>query len=251
MKIIRRNKGISNTILLATDGSVPALVATIRATEMARDRKAKLIVLYVKEQTPVTGMEKMAEDTALGRMPGVDGVQYAEKMAATRNISVEFLTREGPVVREIVHTATERGVETIVIGSSDPRGISGFMLGNVAEAVVKQSPCTVLVIKPTEAEVKAALDMVNGFRAAAAVIDISDITGSKKFRLGLGLFALYIGGYALFTLVGSFDKSVFSQGLLGLNVALVSGLVLIFLAIAMAVGYNWYVVRSETGAGGA
>ena len=44
-KAIRRNKGISNTILLATDGSVPALVATIQATEMARDRKAKLIVL--------------------------------------------------------------------------------------------------------------------------------------------------------------------------------------------------------------
>jgi nucleotide-binding universal stress UspA family protein len=237
--------------LLATDGSIPALVATLKATEMARDRKAKLIVLLVKEQTPVTGMEKMAEDKALGRVPGVDGIQYARKIAAMRNVSAEFQTREGPVVREIVQTATQTGAEAIVIGSSDPRGISGFMLGNVAEAVVKQSPCTVLVIKPTEAEVKAALDMVNGFRAATPTIDITDITGSKKFRLGLVLFALYIGGYALFTLVGSFGKGVFSQRLLGLNVALVSGMALIFIAIAMAIGYNWYVVRSETGRGGA
>jgi nucleotide-binding universal stress UspA family protein len=237
--------------LLATDGSTPALVATIKATEMARDRKAKLIVLLVKEQSPVTGMEKMAEDSALGRMPGVDGMQYARKIAALRNVSAEFQTRTGPVVREIIQTATQAGAETIVIGSSDPRGISGFMLGNVAEAVVKQSPCTVLVIKPTEAEVKAALDMVNGFRTATPAIDIRDITGSRKFRLGLGLFFLYLGGYALFTLVGSFDKGVFSQGLLGLNVALVSGMALIFLAIAMAVGYNWYVVRSEKETGGA
>lgn len=244
----RRNQSISNTILLATDGSIPALVATIKATEMARDRKAKLIVLFVKEQTPVTGMEKLAGDSALGRVPGVDGIEYARKMAATRNVSAEFLIREGPVVREIIQAATRSEAEAIVMGSSDPRGISGFMLGNVAESVVKQSPCTVLVIKPTTAEINVALDMVNGFRTATA-IDISDITGSKKFRLGLGLFSLYIGGYALFTTVGSFDKGVFSQGLFGLNVALVAGMALIFLAIAMAIGYNWYVVRSETDTG--
>jgi nucleotide-binding universal stress UspA family protein len=237
--------------LLATDGSVPALVATIKATEMARDRKAKLIVLQVNEQTPVTGMEKMAGDSALGRVPNVDGIQYASKIAAMKNVRAEFITREGPVVAEIIHTAVKQGAQAIVLGNSDPRGISGFMLGNVAESVVKHSPCTVLVIKPTEAEIKAALDLVNGFRAAAPAIDISDITGSKKFRLGLVLFALYIGGYTLFTLVGSFDKSFFSQGFLSLNVALVSGMALIFIAIAMAVGYNWYVVRTETGTGGA
>ena len=102
----------------------------------------------MKEQTPVTGMEKMAEDTALGRMPGVDGVQLRRGKWMERNVGVGFLTREGPVVREIVDTATERGSRKQSSSGADPRGISGFMLGNVAEAVVKQSPSTVLVIKP-------------------------------------------------------------------------------------------------------
>jgi nucleotide-binding universal stress UspA family protein len=247
----KEESGISNTILLATDGSLPALAATVRATDMARDKKAKLVVLSVKEQTPITSMEKMAGDSALARVPGVDGLDYARKMAGMRNVSAEYITKDGPVVGEIIHMATKVGAETIVIGSSDPRGISGFLLGNVAESVVKLSPCTVLVIKPTPDELKATMEMINGFRETVRTIDISDITGSKRFKLGLVLFAIYLCGYASFTLAGSFDRSLFRQSLLGLNVALVTGMTLIFVAIAIAIGYNWYVDRRETNKGGA
>lgn len=241
---------ISRTILLATDGSLPALAATIRAVEIAHDKKAKLVVLSVKEQTPITRMEKLAEDAALGRLADVDGIEYARKAAARLNVSAEFLTREGPVVGQILQTASEKGADIIVIGSSDPRGISGFILGNVADTVVRQATCSVMVIKPGEAEIKAAFDLVTDTEAIPQRIDISDITGSKKFKIGLVLFTAYLSGYTLFTVVGSFDKSVFRHELLGLNVALISGMALIGTAIAMAIGYNWYVGQIEAKKGG-
>lgn len=236
--------------MLATDGSIPALVATGKAVDLARDQKAKLIVLSVTEQGPVTGIEKMAEDKALLRMPGVDGVDYARQTAASSRVDAEFITREGPVVKEIIDTATARDVRMIVVGTSEPRGIDGFMLGNVAEALVRQAPCSVLVVRPTEAEIKAAMGSIHTLAVPVTKIDISDITGSAKFKLGLGLFAIYIACYAIFTIAGSFYKPLFRVEMFGLNVALIFGAALIFTAIVMAVAYNWYVGRAEN-AGGA
>ncbi|WP_048198591.1 universal stress protein [Methanocella arvoryzae] len=241
---------ISGTILLATDGSLPALAATIQAVELARARKAKLSVLNVREQGPVTGIEKMAENSALRRKPEVDGMEFARRLAGSQSVAAEFLTRDGPVVGEIIRTAADIKADMIIMGASDPRGISGLLLGNVAEAVVKQAHCSVVVIKPTEAEIQTALDILNGAGHKVPAIDISDITGSARFKVGLVLFGLYIAGYSAFTITGSFAKGLFSQGLLGLNVALVSGMVLIAAAILMAIGYSWYAGRMESETGG-
>jgi nucleotide-binding universal stress UspA family protein len=236
--------------LLATDGSIPALVATGKAVDMARDQKARLIVLSVTEQGPVTGIEKMAGDKALLRIPGVDGVDYARQMAAGSKVDTKFITREGAVVREIIDTAVGQNARMIIVGTSEPRGFDGFMFGNVAEALVRQAPCSVLVVRPTEAEIKAAIESIKAPAAPVTKIDISDITGSAKFKLGLGLFAVYLACYALFTLAGSFYKAAFGIRIFDLNVALVFGMFLILMAIVMAVAYNWYVGRKES-AGGA
>lgn len=67
----------------------------------------------------------------------------------------------------------------------------------------------------------------------------------RKFRLGLILFAVYIVGYALFTLAGTFFKGVLMVRIGGLNLGIVSGMIIIISAILIAVLYNWFAGKME------
>ena len=84
------------SILLPTDGSTPALVATAKAVEMAKEREATLIILKVIETAPIVDVERMAESSALMR-PGEDGdgVEYAKELADAERVPFKVLIKEG------------------------------------------------------------------------------------------------------------------------------------------------------------
>jgi uncharacterized membrane protein (DUF485 family) len=67
----------------------------------------------------------------------------------------------------------------------------------------------------------------------------------RKFRVGLILFAVYVVGYALFTLAGTFFRGVLAIRVGGLNLGIVSGMTIIISAIVIAVVYNWYAGKME------
>ncbi|MCX6648058.1 MAG: DUF485 domain-containing protein [Candidatus Bathyarchaeota archaeon] len=67
----------------------------------------------------------------------------------------------------------------------------------------------------------------------------------RKFRVGLVLFVVYIVGYTLFTLAGTFFKGVLMLRLGGLNLGIVSGMLIIVSAIVIAVLYNWFAGKTE------
>jgi uncharacterized membrane protein (DUF485 family) len=69
----------------------------------------------------------------------------------------------------------------------------------------------------------------------------------KKFKVGLVLFAVYIIGYALFTLAGTFFREILTLRLGGLNLGVLSGMTLIISAIVIAVLYNWFAGKMEEG----
>lgn len=52
------------------------------------------------------------------------------------------------VAASIVETASRLGVSLICLGSHGRSGIVKLLLGSVAQAVVEQSPCPVLVVRP-------------------------------------------------------------------------------------------------------
>jgi putative phosphoribosyl transferase len=54
--------------------------------------------------------------------------------------------REGLPWREIVAAATESGADLVVVGSHGRRGAAHFLLGSVAERVVRASPARVLTV---------------------------------------------------------------------------------------------------------
>ncbi|HOL07354.1 MAG TPA: universal stress protein, partial [Methanomassiliicoccaceae archaeon] len=87
-----------STILLATDGSLPALAATVRAVAEAKQRSATLVILRVVEQSPMTSLELASESAALQRPEGEDGIEYAKELAALDRVPTTVMVREGPVV---------------------------------------------------------------------------------------------------------------------------------------------------------
>lgn len=69
----------------------------------------------------------------------------------------------------------------------------------------------------------------------------------KTFRMGLILFTVYIAGYFLFTIAGTFNKNILMTRVLGMNVGIVGGMIIIISAILIAIYYNWYAGQVETG----
>lgn len=234
-------------ILLPTNGSLPALVATREAVRLAREKGATLVILNVVEQDPAMYLEQVSEDLGLKGGTGVDGVLFAQQLASENGVKTEIMVREGAVTGEILRAADEAGVSMIVMGSSNPRGLTGLYLGSVAEAVTKRAKVSVYIIKPTEEEIEAALRLARAPLPSPEENALRAIVHSRKFKVGLGLFAGYGALYTAFTVLGTFGRDAMATRVAGLNLGLVMGMTVILLAITMALAFNYYAVRAERG----
>jgi nucleotide-binding universal stress UspA family protein len=53
----------------------------------------------------------------------------------------------GNPAAEIIHAAEARGIELIVVGRQGMNAVQRFLMGSVADRVVKHAPCDVLVVR--------------------------------------------------------------------------------------------------------
>lgn len=63
-------------------------------------------------------------------------------------LSPTFHLTRGPAQRRIAEMAVELQADLVVMGTVARTGISGFIIGNTAEAILNQLSCSVLAIKP-------------------------------------------------------------------------------------------------------
>ena len=73
--------------------------------------------------------------------------QLEEVRPRNAKIAVRHAFLEGEAASEIVKYAAEVRAEVIVIGTHGRTGLDRLMLGSVAERVVRDAPCSVLVVK--------------------------------------------------------------------------------------------------------
>lgn len=64
---------------------------------------------------------------------------------------VTHVRSEAPAI-EIAQLAADLEADLIVVGTHGRRGMTRFLLGSVAEGVVRLAPCEVLVVRPRETE---------------------------------------------------------------------------------------------------
>ena len=63
------------------------------------------------------------------------------------SIAVAHVFLEGDPAAEIVRHATAAGSDVIVLGTHGRSGVDRLLMGSVAERVMRDAPCSVMVVK--------------------------------------------------------------------------------------------------------
>ncbi len=77
-----------------------------------------------------------------------------KKVLGRVDIDVRKAVRTGVAFVEIIDYAKTEGIDLIVMGTHGRSGIEHILIGNVAEKVVRKSPCPVMTIRPKGKEFK-------------------------------------------------------------------------------------------------
>ena len=144
-------------VLVATDFSAPSQVALNYGRDLARSSGATLHLLHVIQEIPtyygsevgleVANIEKNIElsvqrelDAALAGQDA--GVKVRTAMSHAANIA-----------EAINAYAAANHVDIIVVGTHGRGAVSRFLMGSVAERVVRSAPCPVLTVHAHEGDV--------------------------------------------------------------------------------------------------
>jgi nucleotide-binding universal stress UspA family protein len=147
------------TILLPTDGSDCSSKALTYAVSFAKQYGARIVALHVidrgwEEQTRNAVievghelMQKLHDGYAREARRILETVTSA---GATSGVPVETKMTTGNPHEEIVSAARDLSADLIVMGTHGLTGVSHFLLGSVAEKVVRRAPCPVLTVRRDE-----------------------------------------------------------------------------------------------------
>ena len=142
-------EGTYEKILVATDGSELCKKAVETGIEISKMSGAKLYAIYVIVPTTHSprdfGWEKAAMEHF--RTEGEKATGFVEDAGKAAGVEVESLLLEGHPADKIVEFAEENDVDMIVMGTLGKSGLDRFLLGSVAENVVRHSKVPVLVVR--------------------------------------------------------------------------------------------------------
>jgi nucleotide-binding universal stress UspA family protein len=137
------------TVLHPTDFSGCSKDAFRLACALTRDQGARLIVLHVTSLPDVTykgygvpGSPLPAEEYRRKVRQELERLQPPDQQ-----LRFEARLEEGDPVTEILRVAAETGTDLIVMGTHGKTGLRHFLMGSVAEQVVRKAPCPVLTLK--------------------------------------------------------------------------------------------------------
>ena len=140
------------TILLATDGSEEAQLASTTAADLAQKTDSELHVLTVGPDLPLYELPEHPaefEDVLRENRRRAKEVleQQAKKIEESGGTIKETHLLEGRADEEIVTLAEEIGAGLIVMGSRGHGLLRRTLLGSVSEAVVRHAHCPVTVVR--------------------------------------------------------------------------------------------------------
>ncbi|WP_166415593.1 universal stress protein [Cochlodiniinecator piscidefendens] len=143
---------MSNTVLLAIDGSRGSDRALTHVRKRAELGGAKVVVAYVIEWSPYSfnTPEENAErhsrrETEISRAT-TSVVEPALTYLTEGGIDVESLVRHGPPSETLIKIAEEVGAAQIVIGRRGESGLKSLIFGSVAGNLIQTSPVPVMVV---------------------------------------------------------------------------------------------------------
>ena len=138
-------------VLVPIDFSATADRALEYAIALGQQLQARLTLLHVLDLTPVT-MDEMAPGMTATYLDDLETdaqhlLQASRERVQRAGLQAESLLVQGTPTQTIVDTAGEQGVDLIIMGTHGRTGLAHVFLGSVAEHVVRQGPCPVLVVR--------------------------------------------------------------------------------------------------------
>src|SRR3954465_344021 len=142
------------TVLLATDGSEDAELATTTALDLSNGTGAELHIVLVEEPVyayvDASGFPYFTDAELrheLERQVRVRLDAEVEKIRSAGGAVAEAHLRGGAAAAEIADLAEEIGAGLIVMGSRGLGGIRRALMGSVSDSVVRHARCPVLVVR--------------------------------------------------------------------------------------------------------
>ena len=137
-------------ILCPVDFSPNSLAAVDLAKGVALKYQAKLYLLHVA-RIPSPDMDV---PVAIAPHPHWERTAYDRLMRVGRQklggVTHEVVVKQGIAQSGILEAINELGVDLVVMASHGRSGLTHFLLGSVAEEVVRSALCPVLVVKPNK-----------------------------------------------------------------------------------------------------
>ena len=132
-------------ILVPVDGAPAGFDALALACSLARKNKGTVYAVYVIEVARTLALDSELEPEA-ARAEQV--LVQAEKVADELDYKVEGeILQAREAGHAIVDEAIEREVSAVVMGAGYERPLGDFQLGSVAQYVVKNAPCQVILLR--------------------------------------------------------------------------------------------------------
>jgi nucleotide-binding universal stress UspA family protein len=132
------------TIVVGTDGSTTAGRAVEVAARLARDHGAVLHIVSAfgkPGEAPTSPLRNQGSVEAL--------LADAAHLARTFGAEVQKHVLDGDPGDQIGAKAAELEADLIVVGNRLLRGIQGYFVGSVPAQVLREAPCSVLVVRTT------------------------------------------------------------------------------------------------------
>lgn len=186
-------------IVAALDGSACSEHAFELALGLAKAEGARLEICSVVDpigilgRTPPSPLEE--EHVAAAKAVADRIVSDAVEKAAALGIEAKGRVLLGEPALKIVGYATKAGADSIVMGTHGRSGFKRFFMGSVAEAVLRSSPCPVVIIreKVPAQSVQAAASLPINPGGQAFVVRLLEVTPEDFERL-YGEIATFMQG---------------------------------------------------------
>ena len=141
-------------ILVPLDGSEFAEQALPAAEALCIAYESRLTLLTVKQKESFLKSIHFSL-TFKGRRLSINGeretyLQKIENSLKAKGVEVDHTIRTGEVAESINGLVKEIGVDMVVISSHGRSGVSRLLLGSVANQVLQQATCPIMVVHPIE-----------------------------------------------------------------------------------------------------
>jgi len=145
---------IIKKILCPVDFSEPSLKGLDYAADFANLFQAELTVVYVLPLLPPTP----SDPNTFFKVPEYERIVHAESekelkeivaLRIPKNLNVRSYIGHGNPAKEIVRIAEEMNADLIVIATQGHTGWHHFVMGSVAEKVIRHAHCPVFAVRET------------------------------------------------------------------------------------------------------